>query len=175
MFGHTRRIILKAIVAIALVFFCWVENTIQSIVSTVHDGGICGIRLILLFGICIGIYQSFFKLFKQQSFSRADARHHAGIVISSTNDGRNSNNNYDDDDEESGKTNQAAKKQKLRWSEKVRVRVVRNLNKYTMEEKSECWYSKNEYREMDRERQHQRATQGSLEREFSTSLYSNMI
>lgn len=168
MFGH-RRIVLKAIVAIALVFCCWVENAI-SIVSTINNGGLCGIRLILLFAISIGIYRSFVQHSKTQWFAHADARH-PDITCASTNDGRNS-------DEESQRTDPptlARRKQKLRWSEKVRVRVVRNLNKYTMQEKSDCWYSKDEYQEMDRERQHQRATLGSPEREFPTSLYSNMI
>ena len=163
MFGH-RRIVLKAIVAIALVFCCWVENTI-SIVSAINNSGLCGIRFINLFAISIGIYRSFVKHSRKQWFT------HANFTSPSTNDGRNS-------DEESGISDQLSLttgEQKLRWSEKVRVRVVRNLNKYTMQEESDCWYSKNEYQEMDRERQHQRAIHGSPEREFPTSLYSNMI
>ena len=47
---------------------------------------------------------------------------------------------------------QSACEQELQWNEQVRVKVVRNLDEYTMQERDDCWYSAEEYIRMDRER-----------------------
>lgn len=148
MLGH-KRTIWKGLVAIVVMFsssiICWVENMI-SMVSAISYRQIYDIRFILFIAAGIGIHRMFTMITKRTKQSgRPD------FVIESTNDGRCN-------DEESGiqypsmPKRLPSRKQKIQWSEVVRVRVVRNLNKYTIQEKNDCWYSKNEYQQMDQER-----------------------
>ncbi len=55
-------------------------------------------------------------------------------------------------DEENGRDCQSVREQELQWNEQVRVKVVRNLDEYTVQERDDCWYSPEEYIRMDRER-----------------------